>query len=99
MDFQHSERARKVMDQVDRFVRKRVVPNEQTYHDQLVHTDDWTKWWQAARSRVKRDTMIETPGSVRSLGPEIGQHTDEILKEIGFDASEIALFREKGAVG
>jgi hypothetical protein len=44
MDFQHSERARKVMDQVDRFVRERVVPNEQTYHDQLVHTDDWTKW-------------------------------------------------------
>ncbi|MDH3727099.1 MAG: acyl-CoA dehydrogenase family protein [Myxococcales bacterium] len=44
MDFQHSERARKVMDQVERFVRERVVPNEQTYVDQLVHTDDWTKW-------------------------------------------------------
>ncbi|MDH3622593.1 MAG: acyl-CoA dehydrogenase family protein [Myxococcales bacterium] len=44
MDFQHSERARKVMEQVERFVRERVVPNEQTYVDQLVHTDDWTKW-------------------------------------------------------
>ena len=44
MDFQHSERARKVMEQVERFVRERVVPNEQTYFDQLVHTDDWTKW-------------------------------------------------------
>ena len=43
--------------------------------------------------------LSETPGSVRSLGPEIGQHTDEILKEIGFDADETALFREKGAVG
>ena len=32
------------MEQVERFVRERVVPNEQTYVDQLVHTDDWTKW-------------------------------------------------------
>ncbi len=44
MDFQHSERARKVMEQVERFVRERVVPNEQTYVDQLVHTDNWTQW-------------------------------------------------------
>ncbi len=44
MDFEHSERARKIMEQVERFVRERVVPNEQTYVEQLVHTDDWTKW-------------------------------------------------------
>ena len=28
MDFEHSERARLVMEQVERFVRERVVPNE-----------------------------------------------------------------------
>jgi len=44
MDFEHSERSRLVRDQVDRFVRERVIPNEETYIDQLVHTDDWTKW-------------------------------------------------------
>ena len=44
MDFEHSERAQIVMDQVDRFVRERIVPNEDTYRDQLVGTDDWTKW-------------------------------------------------------
>ena len=44
MDFEHSERARMVMDQVERFVRERVVPNEAVYHEQLAHTDDWTKW-------------------------------------------------------
>jgi transcription elongation factor GreA-like protein/transcription elongation GreA/GreB family factor len=31
----------------------------------VIPADDWTKWWQAARSRVKRDTKIETPGTVR----------------------------------
>jgi len=44
MDFEHSERARMVMAQVERFVNQRVVPNHQTYIDQLVGTEDWTKW-------------------------------------------------------
>ena len=44
MDFEHSERARAYMDQVERFVRERVIPNERTYVEQLVHTDDWRQW-------------------------------------------------------
>ena len=32
------------MAQAERFVRERVVPNEQTYLDQLVGTDDWREW-------------------------------------------------------
>lgn len=44
MDFEHSERAKNLMGQVERFVRERVVPNEQTYLDQLVGTDDWRQW-------------------------------------------------------
>ena len=44
MDFEHSERATQVMAQAERFVRERVVPNEQTYLDQLVGSDDWREW-------------------------------------------------------
>jgi alkylation response protein AidB-like acyl-CoA dehydrogenase len=44
MDFEHSERARTVMAQAERFVRERIVPNEQTYLNQLVGTDDWRDW-------------------------------------------------------
>jgi alkylation response protein AidB-like acyl-CoA dehydrogenase len=44
MDFEHSERAQLVMAQVERFVRERVVPNESTYREQLIHTTDWTRW-------------------------------------------------------
>ena len=32
------------MEQVERFVRERVLPNEATYRDQLAHTDDWPQW-------------------------------------------------------
>src|SRR5438067_11855523 len=44
MDFEHSERAGDYITRVERFIRDRVVPNEQTYGDQLAHTDDWRRW-------------------------------------------------------
>ena len=44
MDFEHSERAKNVMAQAERFVRERVVPNEQTYVDQLGGSSDWREW-------------------------------------------------------
>jgi acyl-CoA dehydrogenase len=44
MDFEHSERAQHYIDQVTRFVRERIVPREQTYLDQLVHSEDWRQW-------------------------------------------------------
>jgi len=44
MDFQHSERAQKVIAQVQRFLEERILPNEQTYLDQLVGSEDWREW-------------------------------------------------------
>jgi acyl-CoA dehydrogenase len=44
MDFEHSERAQTYVAHVERFVRDRILPNEQTYLDQLVRTDDWRRW-------------------------------------------------------
>ena len=41
--------------------------------------------------------LSETPGSIRSLGATVGQHTDEILGELGYSSSEIAGMRESGA--
>jgi acyl-CoA dehydrogenase len=44
VDFEHSERAQQYMTLVERFTRERIVPNEQTYLDQLAHTNDWRQW-------------------------------------------------------
>ena len=44
MDFEHSERAKQYIGLVERFVRERVLPNEQLYREQLVHSPDFRQW-------------------------------------------------------
>lgn len=31
----------------------------------VIPEKDWTKWWQAARAKVKKDTMIDTPETLK----------------------------------
>jgi CoA:oxalate CoA-transferase len=40
----------------------------------------------------------ETPGSIRRFPPGRGQHTEEVLKELGYGEEEISALRMKGCV-
>jgi len=40
-----------------------------------------------------------TPSEIRRPAPILGEHTDEIMGEIGFDTNEIAELRATGAIG
>ena len=42
--------------------------------------------------------LSETPGAVRWSGPVLGQHTDDVLAELGYAAADIARMREAGVV-
>ena len=42
--------------------------------------------------------LSATPGSIRSAPPLLGEHTDEILAELGFDPAAIADLRAAGAI-
>jgi crotonobetainyl-CoA:carnitine CoA-transferase CaiB-like acyl-CoA transferase len=42
--------------------------------------------------------LSETPGSYRRPAPLIGEHTDEILKRLGYDAREIAALHAEKVV-
>jgi formyl-CoA transferase len=42
--------------------------------------------------------LSRTPGSVRLPAPDVGQHTEEILGELGYSREDIATFREEKVV-
>ena len=42
--------------------------------------------------------LSETPGSIRSLAPSLGQHTDAILADLGYSPQDVARWRADGAV-
>jgi len=42
--------------------------------------------------------LSETPGEITTAGPALGQHTAEVLAEIGIDAGELAVLRQRSAV-
>jgi formyl-CoA transferase len=40
--------------------------------------------------------LSRTPGSIKTLAPDIGQNTDEILKGIGLNDDQVASLKERG---
>jgi crotonobetainyl-CoA:carnitine CoA-transferase CaiB-like acyl-CoA transferase len=42
--------------------------------------------------------LSETPGAYRRRAPLVGEHTDEILRGLGYAAPEIAALREERVI-
>jgi crotonobetainyl-CoA:carnitine CoA-transferase CaiB-like acyl-CoA transferase len=43
--------------------------------------------------------LSATPGGFEGGGPRLGEHTDEVLRSLGFDGAAIAALRAAGAIG
>jgi formyl-CoA transferase len=42
--------------------------------------------------------LSATPGGTRWLGPRLGEHTDDVLGELGYDADAIAALRQDSVI-
>jgi crotonobetainyl-CoA:carnitine CoA-transferase CaiB-like acyl-CoA transferase len=42
--------------------------------------------------------LSDTPGSIRHRAPMLGEHTDGILAELGYDKEAIATLRQKAVI-
>jgi len=42
--------------------------------------------------------LSDTPGTVRTPPPRLGEHTDELLHALGYSAEEIADLRAQGVL-
>ncbi|MES2932457.1 MAG: CaiB/BaiF CoA-transferase family protein [Pseudomonadota bacterium] len=42
--------------------------------------------------------LSATPGTTKWLGPKLGEHSDEVLAGLGYDAAQIAALRRDGAI-
>ena len=42
--------------------------------------------------------LSDTPGAVRTAPPVLGQHTDAVLRELGFDDGEVVEMRKNGVI-
>jgi crotonobetainyl-CoA:carnitine CoA-transferase CaiB-like acyl-CoA transferase len=74
-----------------------VVDDAQVAHDELITT---------VRHPDGRDLQVvgvpmrfsRTPGSIRFGPPAVGQHTDEVLRGLGYSEAEVGVLREEGVV-
>jgi crotonobetainyl-CoA:carnitine CoA-transferase CaiB-like acyl-CoA transferase len=70
---------------------------------QVRHNRTWQDWEApgSGTTRYLRHPVryAETPASLRRHPPRLGEHTDELLAEAGFEAAEIRAGRESGVIG
>jgi crotonobetainyl-CoA:carnitine CoA-transferase CaiB-like acyl-CoA transferase len=59
-----------------------------------------TEHKQAGRLRQARAAarFSRTPAAIRSGAPDLGEHTEEVLAELGYSAAEVAALRAEGVL-
>lgn len=86
------------------------VPAGKVYTARDIHEDPHYRAREMIVRQVTRDgwaldvpgvvpKLSETPGSLRSAAPHLGEDTDAVLRELGFDDEAIAALRAKSVLG
>lgn len=81
----------------------KVLSLDETFRDaQTLHRQMVEELEHPTEGKVKQVgiaiKLSDTPGKVRSKPPSLGEHTDEILGELGYSSQSVSKLRESGAV-
>ena len=83
-------------------VGKVLMPDEVFSDPQVLHRQMVIEVQHPALGKIKQvgvaPKLSGTPGKVRSLSPLRGEHTDEVLRGLGYKQGEISDLRRQGAV-
>jgi transcription elongation factor GreA-like protein/transcription elongation GreA/GreB family factor len=58
--------------------------------DVIILEDEWSKWWSNARSKLKKDTMVESPSSLKepfALRKQEMSHEDRLIQALNLKES------------
>ena len=84
------------------FVGKVLSIDEVAADPQVLHRQMVVEVEHPTEGKVKQPgiaiKLSETPGKVRSLAPLLGEHTDEILSNLGYDEGKINEMRQSGVI-
>lgn len=78
--------------------REELLDNEQVAANEILEVTDWPSIGPVRQPRPAA-RFDKTPQGVQSSAPLLGEHGDEILEEIGFEAERIAELKSGGVVG
>ncbi len=78
------------------------TPLEVTQDEQAIANEFFTDWDHPTYGKIKMLNnpikLSKTPAENRSKAPDLGEHTDQILKELGYCQSDIKDMRGKGVI-
>jgi crotonobetainyl-CoA:carnitine CoA-transferase CaiB-like acyl-CoA transferase len=72
-----------------------LVGDPQVAHNELLTTVEHPEGGEVRVVGVPM-RFSETPGTIRSGPPDVGQHTDEVLREAGYSDDDLRRFRDEG---
>jgi crotonobetainyl-CoA:carnitine CoA-transferase CaiB-like acyl-CoA transferase len=90
------------LNRLDLCAGKVLNPDEVIHEPQLIERDMFIELDHPQQGKIRQTgipiKLSGTPGAVTRFPPHLGEHTDEVLTELGYKQPEIDLLRQKGCI-